>query len=270
MNNICLRKMNKDQHGTIKAISVSGELGRRLREMGLVPGTRIKICGRAPLYDPVAIRILDLVDAGKLKNPKDRYAEVDRCVSEEIFSRATQDDTKDDALAARSAETLLNLVREELTKPDTRSAYLYYNSALTLFKFFAPEDPRAPEVIKLWQDALTKNFKTGDNDYYARQMGWMLDVAAEKGNTALAAEARQEWRDTIEAIAKKYPGEAYRAVQQIVVNAAHYSPQSALVAEARAVFPDLEQRAGIKHMPEKMGSDDFLKMIGKKRGAFKP
>ena len=59
MNNICLRKMKKDQHGTIKAISVAGELGRRLREMGLVPGTHIKICGRAPLYDPVAIRILD-------------------------------------------------------------------------------------------------------------------------------------------------------------------------------------------------------------------
>jgi ferrous iron transport protein A len=59
MHNICLRKMLKNQHGIIKAISVAGELGRRLREMGFVPGVHIKICGRAPLYDPVAIRILD-------------------------------------------------------------------------------------------------------------------------------------------------------------------------------------------------------------------
>ncbi len=59
MDNICLRLMHKNQHGIIKSISVAGELGRRLREMGLVPGTRIKVCGRAPLHDPVAIRILD-------------------------------------------------------------------------------------------------------------------------------------------------------------------------------------------------------------------
>ena len=51
--------MVKNQHGTIKAVSVYGELGRRLREMGIIPGTSIKVCGRAPLHDPVAIRILD-------------------------------------------------------------------------------------------------------------------------------------------------------------------------------------------------------------------
>lgn len=59
MNALCLRQMRKNQHGIIKAIDVGGELGRRLREMGLVPGTRITVCGRAPLHDPVAIRILD-------------------------------------------------------------------------------------------------------------------------------------------------------------------------------------------------------------------
>jgi ferrous iron transport protein A len=59
MKQICLRQMVKNQHGTIKAVSVDGELGRRLREMGIIPGTSIKVCGRAPLHDPVAIRILD-------------------------------------------------------------------------------------------------------------------------------------------------------------------------------------------------------------------
>jgi len=50
--------MQKDQTGNITAVKVGGELGRRVRDMGLVPGTRITIMGRAPLYDPVAIRIM--------------------------------------------------------------------------------------------------------------------------------------------------------------------------------------------------------------------
>ena len=58
MTRIAMRKMKKDQAGTIAAVKVGGELGRRIREMGLVPGTRIVIQGRAPLYDPVAIRVM--------------------------------------------------------------------------------------------------------------------------------------------------------------------------------------------------------------------
>jgi ferrous iron transport protein A len=54
---INLRKMLNNQAGTIARIKVSGELGRRIRDMGLVPGTEIKIQGRAPLYDPVALRV---------------------------------------------------------------------------------------------------------------------------------------------------------------------------------------------------------------------
>ncbi len=58
MIEINLREMKKNQSGTIKAVKVSGELGRRIREMGLVPGTEITIQGRAPLYDPVALRVM--------------------------------------------------------------------------------------------------------------------------------------------------------------------------------------------------------------------
>ena len=53
-----LRHMHKNQEGEIVAINGAGELGRRLREMGLVPGTTIRIMGRAPLKDPVAVRIM--------------------------------------------------------------------------------------------------------------------------------------------------------------------------------------------------------------------
>lgn len=58
MATINLRKMKEKQSGTISAVKVGGELGRRIREMGLVPGTEITIQGRAPLYDPVALRVM--------------------------------------------------------------------------------------------------------------------------------------------------------------------------------------------------------------------
>lgn len=57
MPRINIRRMKVNQEGTIASVKVGGELGRRLRDMGLVPGTNIKIQGRAPLYDPVALRI---------------------------------------------------------------------------------------------------------------------------------------------------------------------------------------------------------------------
>jgi ferrous iron transport protein A len=58
MPDINLRQMKKNQSGTITSIKTGGELGLRIREMGLVPGTRITIQGRAPLNDPVALRVM--------------------------------------------------------------------------------------------------------------------------------------------------------------------------------------------------------------------
>ena len=56
---ISMRQMHKGQSGVIKAVKVGGDLGRRIREMALVPGTEITIQGRAPLNDPVALRVMD-------------------------------------------------------------------------------------------------------------------------------------------------------------------------------------------------------------------
>jgi ferrous iron transport protein A len=58
MGKIMMRKMKDNQSGIISAVRVGGELGRRIRDMGLVPGAAIKIQGRAPLYDPVALRVM--------------------------------------------------------------------------------------------------------------------------------------------------------------------------------------------------------------------
>jgi len=70
-----LRNMKKNQTGVISAIKVSGELGRRIRDMGLVPGTQITIQGRAPLNDPVALRIMG--GTLTLRNNEADHIEVD-------------------------------------------------------------------------------------------------------------------------------------------------------------------------------------------------
>ena len=57
MARINIRNMQVNQEGTIASVKVAGELGRRIRDMGLVPGTEIRVQGRAPLYDPVALRV---------------------------------------------------------------------------------------------------------------------------------------------------------------------------------------------------------------------
>ncbi len=55
---INLRQLKVNRSATIVSVKASGELGLRIREMGLVPGTQITIQGRAPLYDPVALRVM--------------------------------------------------------------------------------------------------------------------------------------------------------------------------------------------------------------------
>jgi ferrous iron transport protein A len=58
MSLVNLRNMAINQSGTIVSVKVGGELGRRIREMGLVPGTEITVKQRAPLNDPVALRVM--------------------------------------------------------------------------------------------------------------------------------------------------------------------------------------------------------------------
>jgi ferrous iron transport protein A len=54
-----LRALQINQKARITSILAGGEISRRLRDMGLVPGTEVKVIGRAPLKDPVALRLRD-------------------------------------------------------------------------------------------------------------------------------------------------------------------------------------------------------------------
>ncbi len=57
MPTVLLRHMAVGQKGVIARVTALGELGRRIRDMGIVPGTPLQIQGRAPLKDPVAVRV---------------------------------------------------------------------------------------------------------------------------------------------------------------------------------------------------------------------
>ena len=75
MHTVNMRQMKKQQAGIIAAITTDGELGRRIRDMGLVPGSHVKIQGRAPLNDPVAIRVMGFTLT--LRNREADYIEVE-------------------------------------------------------------------------------------------------------------------------------------------------------------------------------------------------
>lgn len=57
MSTQTVRSLDVGQTALITGVNASGELGRRIREMGLVPGTTVTISGRAPLKDPIALRL---------------------------------------------------------------------------------------------------------------------------------------------------------------------------------------------------------------------
>jgi ferrous iron transport protein A len=55
---ISLRDLKKGQKAVIAGVDAGGEMGRRIRDMGLTPGVEVRCVGRAPLRDPVALRCM--------------------------------------------------------------------------------------------------------------------------------------------------------------------------------------------------------------------
>lgn len=71
MNNkiVSLRQMNVGQKGKIAKVDAKGEVNQRIRDMGIIPGASVSVVGRAPLKDPVALRLagitVSLTEVGK-------------------------------------------------------------------------------------------------------------------------------------------------------------------------------------------------------------
>lgn len=54
---INLRSMKVGQKGRIAKIEAQGIVNQRIRDMGIIPGAQVTVVGRAPLKDPVALRL---------------------------------------------------------------------------------------------------------------------------------------------------------------------------------------------------------------------
>lgn len=54
---ISMRQMQLGQKARIMSIEAMGDTNQRIRDMGLIPGSTVSIVGRAPLRDPVAVRL---------------------------------------------------------------------------------------------------------------------------------------------------------------------------------------------------------------------
>ena len=70
-----LRQMQVGQQGKTAAVEALGEMNRRIRDMGLIPGTTVSIVGRAPLKDPVALRLSGVTIS--LRNSEADFIKVD-------------------------------------------------------------------------------------------------------------------------------------------------------------------------------------------------
>jgi len=84
---IKMREMLKNQTGIVKKVMSSGDMGRRIREMGLVNDTPILITGRAPLKDPVAIKVRDCILTLRNNEADHIFVEVDDVESENIMGQ---------------------------------------------------------------------------------------------------------------------------------------------------------------------------------------
>ncbi|ADI74169.1 FeoA family protein [Methanohalobium evestigatum Z-7303] len=57
MSEITLNLLDENSRGRIKQIQGKGKLRKRFFEMGLVPGSEVEVIKRAPLGDPIELKI---------------------------------------------------------------------------------------------------------------------------------------------------------------------------------------------------------------------
>lgn len=57
MENKILSKMKSGEYGIVKKVNGSGNIKFRLIDMGVVPGAKVQVVKRAPLGDPIEIKI---------------------------------------------------------------------------------------------------------------------------------------------------------------------------------------------------------------------
>ena len=60
---ISMDGLRPGERGTVRTITLTGQMRRRLQDIGLICGTPVECIGRSPLGDPTAFRIRGAVIA---------------------------------------------------------------------------------------------------------------------------------------------------------------------------------------------------------------
>ncbi|MBQ7606631.1 MAG: ferrous iron transport protein A [Desulfovibrionaceae bacterium] len=72
---INLRNLPVGRKAKILSVNARGEMNRRIRDMGLIPGSTISVVGKAPLRDPIAVRLSGVTIS--LRNSEADYISVE-------------------------------------------------------------------------------------------------------------------------------------------------------------------------------------------------
>lgn len=56
-----LNDLTKGDCATVVRVTDDNQVGRRMREMGIVSGTSLQVLGEAPLRDPIVVKVFDTV-----------------------------------------------------------------------------------------------------------------------------------------------------------------------------------------------------------------
>lgn len=72
-----LRTLKVGEKARVVMVQAEGELGRRIRDMGLVPGVELEVVGKAPLRDPVAVRLAGFTLS--LRNNEADFIKIEPC-----------------------------------------------------------------------------------------------------------------------------------------------------------------------------------------------
>jgi ferrous iron transport protein A len=73
---VALSTLQNGQTARIGRILGNGDIAHRLREMGLTPGSLLKVLGRAPLSDPMSVRLRNTTLALRRKEARDVLVEL--------------------------------------------------------------------------------------------------------------------------------------------------------------------------------------------------
>lgn len=108
-----LNDISPGQHGVVTALLSSGDMRRRLLDIGLTPGTRVDCLGKSPLGDPAAFLIRGAVIALRQKDCRKILVDDDRNDCRNVLIDNGRDQNRQSDPSAVQAQVSMQNNRQE-------------------------------------------------------------------------------------------------------------------------------------------------------------